>query len=63
MSKTLPDGPNLSDAFKELEAIVAQLESGSVGLEEAIPKFKSGLELIKGIKSKLSKIENEIIFF
>lgn len=51
---------NLTDAFKELEAITSEFESGQVDLEKGIPKFKRGLELAKFLKSRLSQIENEI---
>ncbi len=52
---------NLTQAFKQLEKIVAEFESGEVDLEESIPKFKEGLDLAQKLKSRLSEIENQII--
>lgn len=51
---------SLSEAFKELEDLVASFESSQTDLEKSIPKFKRGLELSKQIKTKLSQMENEI---
>ena len=51
---------NLSDAFRELEKITSEFESGEVDLEKGIPKFKRGLELARLLKKRLSEIENEI---
>lgn len=51
---------NLTDAFKELEQLTAEFESGQVDLESGIPKFKRGLQLAKYLKGELGKIELEI---
>ncbi|MFH1565934.1 MAG: exodeoxyribonuclease VII small subunit [bacterium] len=51
---------SLSQAFEELEQITGEFEKGEVDLEKGIPKFKRGLVLAKFLKTKLSKIENEI---
>lgn len=51
---------NLAAAFQELEEITAEFEHGEVDLEQGVEKFKRGLELAKGLKQRLSEIENEI---
>ena len=51
---------SLNDAFKRLEEITDQIEDDSIDLEESIPLLKEGLELAKLIKTRLTKIENEI---
>ena len=51
---------NMNQAFNELEKIVNEFEDGSLDLEESLPKFKKGLELVKYLKTRLKTIENEI---
>lgn len=51
---------NLTDAFKELEQLTAEFESGQVDLEASVVKFKRGLQLAKYLKGELDKIEIEI---
>lgn len=50
----------VSEAFSELEKIVAAFENEELDLEESMPKFKRGLELAKMVKGKLTVMENEI---
>lgn len=52
---------NMSQAFSELEEIVAEFEEGNIDLEESLPKFKKGLELAKFLKKRLKTLENEIV--
>ena len=54
--------PSMSfeDALARLEAIVYQLESGSLPLEESIKKFEEGMRLSKICGDKLSDAENKI---
>ena len=53
-------------AFKDLEKIVEELEDGSLPLEEAIKRFKTGsqlahecLERLKSIKMKVGEVVGE----
>lgn len=48
------------DALKELEDIICFLEKEDYPLDEAIEKFKSGIELYKHCNKLLSKAEGEI---
>ncbi|MFZ5376291.1 MAG: exodeoxyribonuclease VII small subunit [Patescibacteria group bacterium] len=52
---------NMNQAFSDLERIVEEFEDGKIDLEESLPKFKQGLELVKYLKAKLKAIENQII--
>lgn len=54
------DQLKVSEAFAELEKIVAAFENEELDLEESMPKFKRGLELAKLVKGKLALMENEI---
>lgn len=51
---------SLNAAFDKLETIIDELESSDIDLETSIPKFKKGLKLANEIKSRLSKLENQI---
>jgi len=50
----------LKSDFEELTKLTEEFESGKISLEEAIPKFRRGLELSRKIKKRLEEIENEI---
>ena len=56
------EAPKMSfeDALARLEAIVYQLESGSLPLEESIKQFEEGMRLSKICGDKLSDAENKI---
>lgn len=53
--------PDLNQAFKQLETIVAQFEAGEVELEQSISRFEEGLKLAQFLKQRLKKIENQMI--
>ena len=48
------------DARRELERIVAQLESGQAGLEEAVALWERGEELYRLCVAKLDAAEGKI---
>ena len=50
---------SFEDALAKLEAIVYQLESGSLPLEESIKQFEEGMRLSKICGDKLSDAENK----
>lgn len=47
-------------AMEQLEAIVAQLESGDVPLEKAIELFQEGMRLSQLCGGKLDQVERKI---
>ena len=49
----------LEEAIKNLEKIVAELNSGQVDVESGLAKFKEGVELIKFCRGELKEAENE----
>ena len=51
---------NFEEAMEKLEAIVAQLESGDVPLEQAIELFQEGMRLSRLCGSKLELVERKI---
>ena len=57
-----PDIEKLSfeNAMKELEAIVSDLENGSIELEESIEKYQRGIQLKKHCDQKLKEANMKI---
>jgi exodeoxyribonuclease VII small subunit len=65
MSKREPKQPpveNLSfeHAMQELEHLVEQIESGEIGLEEAIRRYERGISLIQRCRTVLDSAEQRI---
>jgi exodeoxyribonuclease VII small subunit len=54
------EGPTFEEARAELERIVAQLESGEAGLEDAISLWERGEELYRLCVAKLDAAEGRI---
>jgi exodeoxyribonuclease VII small subunit len=52
--------PSFEAAFKQLEKIVAELESGDPPLETAIRKFEEGMRLARLCSRKLDETEKRI---
>ncbi|TRZ81080.1 exodeoxyribonuclease VII small subunit [bacterium] len=52
---------NFKQALEELKKINDEFDSGDIDLDQALKKFKYGLELAKKCKERLREIENEVI--
>lgn len=48
------------DAMRELEAVVARIESGELALEEALAAFEQGVTLVRLLNDKLNLAEKQI---
>ena len=51
----------IEDSFTQLDDIIAQLESGSLSLDESFKKYNEGIKLIKACNQQLDKVEKQII--
>ena len=61
MPKRSPDKePSFEQAIDKLEDLIEQIESGEVGLEEAIAQYEQGQSLIKRCRGILDKAERRI---
>lgn len=47
-------------AMKRLEDVVRELESGDLGLDEALKKFEEGVKLSKFCSNKLEESEKKV---
>ncbi len=64
MAKTPTPKPvaelSFEQALEELDALVRKMESGELGLDEAIAAYRRGAELAKHCQGKLAVAEQEI---
>ena len=58
--KTAENQPRFEESLSELEAIVAALDAGDLGLEESISKFEQGMHLLKNCYDILQRAEQRI---
>jgi len=56
MSKT----PGYTEAFEELQEIVAEIENGEISVDELSEKVKRAAVLIKICKDKLTSTEGDV---
>lgn len=55
-AEALPFG----QALRELEGIVAALESGSLELEESLDRYERGVGLLRSLQSRLSEAQQKV---
>ncbi len=48
------------ESLAELEALVANMESGKMGLEEMVSAFEKGQVLVKACSERLNEVERRI---
>ena len=51
---------NYTDAFRELQAIVTEIEQGEISVDELSEKVKRASQLIKICKTKLATTEEDV---
>ena len=57
MSET---APSFDDGLDRLEALVRQLETGSLGLEEALARFEEGIALSQQLQAQLAEAQRRV---
>ena len=58
--KPAPAEPNFETAMDRLEAIVEQMESGKLPLEDLIVRYEEGMNLVKVCQERLASAEQKI---
>jgi exodeoxyribonuclease VII small subunit len=58
--KPASTGPNFETAMDRLEAIVEQMESGKLPLEDLIVRYEEGMNLVKVCQERLASAEQKI---
>jgi|TARA_B100001094_G_C18145615_1_gene780495 exodeoxyribonuclease VII small subunit len=51
---------NLEQSLKDLESLVAELETGELPLEEAMKKFEHGIKLTRACQTALKEAEQKV---
>ncbi len=57
---TSGDSPVFEDCLGELEEIVAELESGKLGLSDALSRYELGVKHLKSCHQLLERVERKI---
>lgn len=67
MSQKAPKGPadntpepSFDQRLARLEEIVAELEQGQVGLEDAIVRYREGTELVRRCRASLDEFQRQV---
>jgi len=60
MPDDAPETKPFEAAMGELEALVAQLESGDLALEQALTAFEQGVGLVRQLTQRLSEAESRV---
>ncbi|MEM6459600.1 MAG: exodeoxyribonuclease VII small subunit [Planctomycetota bacterium] len=60
MGKTPPEDMDFERAVGQLETLIERIESGEVGLEEAIGQYERGTKLVQRCRSILDTAERRI---
>jgi exodeoxyribonuclease VII small subunit len=59
-NSTAESAPNFEAAVAELEAIVAQMETGQLPLEQSLAAYKRGAELLQLCQQSLTNAEQQV---
>lgn len=51
----MPKQPAIEDQFTLIEAAIAALETGDLGLEEALARYEAGLRSVRQAKAQLDR--------
>ena len=51
---------SFEESLGKLEALVGQMESGNMGLEEMVKAFEEGQKLVKSCTDRLNEVEERI---
>jgi exodeoxyribonuclease VII small subunit len=60
MSETAESPPSFEAALAELEALVAQMESGELPLQESLAAYKRGAELLAYCQAALKDAQQQV---
>ena len=59
-TKAKPETPPFEEALAKLHAIVAELESGEISLEDSLARYEEGVALLRGCHQTLADAELRI---
>lgn len=57
----MPDPtPSFDDGLDRLEALVQQLEAGSLSLEDALARYEEGIQLSQALQGQLNEAQRRV---
>ncbi|HJW72776.1 MAG TPA: exodeoxyribonuclease VII small subunit [Geothrix sp.] len=56
----MPANPSFDDGLDHLEALVQQLETGSLSLEDALARFEEGVQLSQALQKQLAEAQRKV---
>jgi exodeoxyribonuclease VII small subunit len=59
-TNTMPPPPNYTEAFNELQTIIAEIEGGSISVDQLAEKVKRAALLIRICQDKLHATEDDV---
>ena len=60
MTQKTEELPDFEEALKELEALVEQLESGDLNLDQSLKQFQRGIELTRHCQGVLEQAQQTV---
>ena len=60
MAKKADASPSFEESMAQLEKIVEEIASGSIGLEESLARYEQGMQLVQKCKAVLERAEKRI---
>jgi len=60
LEATANSSPNFEQSLAQLEALVSQLESGELPLDQALERFEQGVRLTRECQSALSTAQQKV---
>lgn len=52
---------NLEEGFTEIEALLDELESEDISIEDAFEKYSKGIALLKQCEQSIDKVEKKVL--
>ncbi len=56
----MSERPSFDDGLDQLEALVQQLESGNLSLEDALARFEEGVQLSQVLQKQLAEAQRKV---
>ena len=55
------EGPSLEETFLQIEAILEQMESGEISLDQSFLLYQQGVEKLKTCNELLDRVEKKLL--
>lgn len=59
-TKDMTKNMSIEEQLQQIEQIASELESGNMGLEEALEKYEEGVRLVRGCASQIDRVQKRI---